>query len=78
MKEGGYKRLMKKFLALRQRVYNRHVETIWSISKEECVKQYTFADTYEQAFIAGMTGHELRIRVLSGSLVCELVKNPSA
>ena len=78
MKEGGYKRLMEKFLALRQRIYNRHVAILWSIPKENLGRHYCFMDTYEQARIAGMTGHELRISVSDDKLVCSLVKDPSA
>lgn len=77
MKDGGYKRLMEKFLALRQKVYNRQVSTLWVIERDALNKNYTFGDTFEQAKIAALTGHELRLRAVSNTLVCELVKNPA-
>lgn len=77
MAPGGYKNLMERFQKLKDRVYSRYVNTLWTLTKEDCSKSYSFAATYEHARIAKMTGHELRIRFADDRITCELVKNPS-
>ena len=79
MKDGGYKRLMEKFTALQQKVNCRYVNMLWNLKREDLkAKSYSLDDTYEQARIAQMTGHELVLRAENNELVCKLVRRVDA
>jgi hypothetical protein len=77
MKEGGYKRLMRRFERLSDAIRYPRTSRIWCLNEEDLKKGWLLTQTLAQVQVANSAGWDVRLRSDGmGGLLCEMVKRP--